>query len=69
MHSIVLTGESALMLRAVAHAVRAAAAAQTAARNFTCGEDGKTLLVDAGERGKLVALQSLTLPKNVAKSE
>jgi hypothetical protein len=35
--------------------------------NFTCGEDAKTLLVDAGERAKLVALQSLTLPKDVAK--
>jgi hypothetical protein len=37
--------------------------------NFTCGEDGKALLVDAGERSRLVALQSPTLPKNVAKSE
>jgi hypothetical protein len=37
--------------------------------NFTCGKDGKTLLVDAGERAKLVALQSLTLPKTVAQSE
>jgi hypothetical protein len=35
--------------------------------NFTCGEDAKTLLVDAGEKAKLVALQSLTLPKDVAK--
>jgi len=31
--------------------------------NFTCGEDAKTLLVDAGERAKLVALQ------RIAKSE
>jgi hypothetical protein len=37
--------------------------------NFTCGEDGKTLVVDAGERDKLMALQSPALPRNVAKSE
>jgi hypothetical protein len=36
--------------------------------NLTCGEGASTMLLDTGERDKLVALQSLALPKDVAKS-
>jgi len=34
--------------------------------NFTCGEDAKTLLVVAGQREELVALQVRSLPKDIA---
>lgn len=36
--------------------------------NFTCGEDAATLLVDVGERDKLVAIQALALPDGIAES-
>lgn len=36
--------------------------------NLTCGEDAATMLLDVGERDKLVALQSLALPNDLAKS-
>ena len=34
--------------------------------NFTCGEDATTLLVDVGERDRLVELQMLTSRKTAA---
>jgi hypothetical protein len=34
--------------------------------NLTCGQGAATLLVDIGETGKLVALQGLILPKDIA---
>jgi hypothetical protein len=34
--------------------------------NFTCGEGATTLLVDIGERNRLVELQALTLRKTAA---
>jgi hypothetical protein len=34
--------------------------------NFTCGEDATTLLVDVGERDRLVELQALTSRKTAA---
>jgi hypothetical protein len=34
--------------------------------NFTCGEGGATLVVDSGERAKLVAAQQSAVPKSVA---
>ena len=37
--------------------------------NLTCGKDGAMILVDIGEMEKLAAQQSLTLPKDVAKSQ
>jgi hypothetical protein len=36
--------------------------------NFTCGEGATALLVDAGERGKLIELQRLSLVKTAANS-
>jgi hypothetical protein len=36
--------------------------------NLTCGERAMTMLLDIGDRDKLVAEQSLALPNNVAKS-
>lgn len=36
--------------------------------NVTCGNDATTLLVDVGERDKLVALQALAFPGGIAKS-
>jgi hypothetical protein len=36
--------------------------------NLTCGESAKTMLVDVGERDKLVAIQALALPEGIAKS-
>lgn len=36
--------------------------------NLTCGEDAATMLLDVGERDRLVALQSLALPNDLAKS-
>jgi hypothetical protein len=36
--------------------------------NFTCGENAKTLLVDVGDRDKLLALQALALPEAIAKA-
>jgi hypothetical protein len=34
--------------------------------NFTCGEDAKTLVVNYGERSKLVAQQGLAVTNTVA---
>jgi hypothetical protein len=36
--------------------------------NLTCGENATTMLLDTGERDRLVAQQSLALPSDVAKS-
>jgi len=36
--------------------------------NLTCGEGAATMLLTVGERDKLVALQSLALPSELAKS-
>jgi hypothetical protein len=36
--------------------------------NVTCGEGGKTLLVDVGDRDSLVALQALALEKAAAEA-
>lgn len=36
--------------------------------NFTCGDDAAMLLVDAGERERLVELQANTVSKQVARS-
>jgi hypothetical protein len=36
--------------------------------NITCGDDATALLVDFGEREKLMALQALALPNLVAKA-
>ncbi|RWO26930.1 MAG: hypothetical protein EOS10_26850 [Mesorhizobium sp.] len=36
--------------------------------NVTCGKDAATLLVDVGERDKLVANQALALPDEIAKA-
>jgi hypothetical protein len=36
--------------------------------NFTCGDNAAMLLVDAGERDRLVELQANTVPKEVAGS-
>ncbi|MCT7377892.1 hypothetical protein [Chelativorans salis] len=36
--------------------------------NFTCGKDAATMLVDVGEREKLVARQAMALPTDIAKS-
>lgn len=36
--------------------------------NVTCGADATTLIVDVGERDKLVALQALSVQKSVAQS-
>ena len=36
--------------------------------NVACGKGATTLLVDVGERDKLVALQKLALPKTIAKA-
>lgn len=37
--------------------------------NFTCGDNAATLLVDAGERDRLVELQANAVPKDVAGSQ
>jgi hypothetical protein len=37
--------------------------------NFACGDDATTLLVDAGERDRLVKLQAPTFPRDVARSQ
>jgi hypothetical protein len=37
--------------------------------NVTCGQDASTMLLDSGDRDKLVALQSLAAQDDVAKSE
>ena len=34
--------------------------------NFTCGEDATTLVVDYGERSKLLAQQGLAVVKTIA---
>jgi hypothetical protein len=36
--------------------------------NFTCGDNAASLLVDAGERDRLVKLQASMFPKDVARS-
>lgn len=36
--------------------------------NVTCGKGAETVTVDAGTRSKLVALQSVRLPRDVARS-
>jgi hypothetical protein len=37
--------------------------------NFTCGDNATMLLVDEGERDRLVELQANTVPKEVAGSQ
>ena len=37
--------------------------------NFTCGDDATALLVEAGERERLVELQALAVKKNIAQRD
>ncbi len=37
--------------------------------NFTCGEDATALLVEVGERERLVELQALAVKKNIAQRD